>query len=273
MREKISREVLGCCAPLPRSGSSSFRKFRDVLLPAIGMLSINRRHMSSVLRPVVFIFSLFVLAMPSCVSMKDVPLSSGDRTAMRGKSVAINEREMPELAVMTPGKMMAMGAGGAIGGAIAGGMAAADGKRAVEKHQVENPASRLASSIFHPLLSSTGAGRAEATGSGLSSLDPKKLAQHHASADYVLDVATMGWIVTYYPMTLNRYRVSCVHRMQLVETATGRVVAQGVHKHETNDKPDAPGYDEVFANGAAFLKRETLRATDGAAAHFKSLLQ
>ncbi len=203
--------------------------------------------------------------------MKNAAISPQDREAMRGKKLAVNEREASGLAVMTPGKMMAMGAGGAIGGAIAGGMAAADGARAVDEHDVEDPSRQVVKVLSTSLAASTGSQKMPSKGTGLLTLDAGKLAKHHESADYVLDVAAIGWTVIYYPMTLTKYRVVCTHRMQLVETATGRVVAQGTHRYQTEDKANAPNYDGVFADGAAFLKRETKKASDGATAHFSTL--
>ena len=78
--------------------------------------------MSSVRLPAVAALFAAIL-LPSCVSTKNVPISANDRAAMRGKTVIATKRDMPSFGVIKPEAMALAGLGGAVGGAIAGGVA------------------------------------------------------------------------------------------------------------------------------------------------------
>jgi hypothetical protein len=59
--------------------------------------------------------------------------------------------------------------------------------------------------------------------------------------------------------------------MQLMETSTGRVVAEGFSLHQDKDREHAPDYDGIYSNGAAYLKTETKKGTDAAISNFNGL--
>lgn len=210
--------------------------------------------------------------MPSCVSTKNVAISPTDRAALSGKTVAVPNHEMPAWSVMKPETAAAAGLGGAIGGAIAGGIAASQGKIEIEKHQIKDPAEKVAEILENQLIQQTGAIRAKGGRPTVDQLDAEEVAKQIPNADYILDVRTLGWMGIYYPMTLSRYRVLHNMHMRLIEGKTGRVVAQGFSAYQSNDKENAPDFDGIYSNGAQFLKQELKKSSDQATDLFKKQL-
>jgi hypothetical protein len=203
----------------------------------------------------------------SCVSTKNIKLSSSDRSAMNGKTFVVTSREMPKHAVIKQSAMAAGSLGGAIGGAIVGAVAEEEGKDQIEKHRIEDPNLKLTQATAKTLMQKTGA-KQITNRSKTSALDPQKVASQNPGADYVLDCFTTSWTGLYYPFSIGKYFLTYGAKMQLVETASGRVVAEGFHVYQGKDKANAPDYDGIYSNGAAFLKSETNKGVDGAIAKF-----
>ncbi len=214
---------------------------------------------------------LFATALCSCVSTKNVALSPSDRAAMRGKTVIASQREMPSFGVLTPGKMAAAGLTGPIGGAIAGGMAESEGKKLLQKYRVAVPEETVMKPLLKSLTSRTGARALPESSTKVTGGDPKEIARAYPQADYILDVRTTGWMGGYYAFALSKYFIVYGTKMLLIERSSGRVVAEGFHSYRSDDRENAPDYDGIFANDAAFLKAETKKGTDGAIQHFSGL--
>lgn len=209
----------------------------------------------------------------SCVSTKNVPLSAADRSAMRGKTFVVSKREKPHHFVMKQSAMVAASLGGAIGGAIAGGIADKEGREQIGKHQIANPNDLMTREVTKSLVAKTGA--KEVPDKAITkSLDPAKVAAENSSAkaDYVLDCFTTNWMGTYYPFSVGKYFIMFGAKMQLIETATGRVVAQGYSVHQDEDREHAPDYEGIYSNGASYLKTETKKGTGAAISRFTGLL-
>ena len=217
--------------------------------------------------------ALFVaLLLPSCVSTKDVPLSASDRSALRGKTVTSTKRGMPSFGVMTPGAAVTAGLTGAIGGAIVGSIAEANGRAQVLKHQLPIPEETITKEVMKDLVSRCGAKALPSPAGTVTSEKPEAIAAQYRPADYVLDVRTIGWGGCYYPLTFTKTFISYTAKMRLIETKTGRVIAEGYQLYHGTDKEHAPNYDGIYANGAAFLRQETKKGTDAATAKFRAQL-
>lgn len=202
------------------------------------------------------------LFLASCVSTKNVPLSESDRAAMRGKTVIPTKRDMPSFGVMKPEAMAAAALGGAIGGAIAGGIAESQGKAQVAKHQLPIPDETISTQVLKNLVAKTGSRPLKRADSKVADENPKAIAAQHKQADYVLDVRTTGWMGAYYPMTFSKYFIVYGAQMRLIETKSGRIVAQGFGSYQGKDKENAPDFNGIYANDAAFLRAETRKGTD-----------
>lgn len=210
--------------------------------------------------------------LPSCVSTKNVPLSANDRAAMRGKTVVASKRALPSFAVLKPEAMAAASLGGAIGGAIAGGIAESQGKQQLLIHKIPPPEDTISSQVMKSLVARTGARPLPSPSSTVANEKPAAIAAQYQPADYVLDVRTTGWMGVYYPMTLTKYSIIHGSKMRLIEAKSGRVIAEGFHSYQGKDKKNAPNYVGIFSNGAAFLRAETKKSTDGAVSVFSAQL-
>ena len=220
----------------------------------------------------VFLGCVAALLLPSCVSNKNVAISSKDKAMLVGKSVAVSQRKMPGWGVMKPETAVAAGLGGLIGGAIAGSVAESQGKVQLERHEIKDPAVGISESLMGVLKKNYGIKRLPSSGVVTNEIDTKKIATAYPNSDYILDAFTVGWLGVYYPMTLTKYRVIHSSKMRLIETKSGRVVAEGFHLYQTDDKKNAPNYDGIYSNGAAFLKRELKASSDRATHVFKEQL-
>lgn len=208
----------------------------------------------------------------SCVSTKNVPLSGADRAAMRGKTLAVTTREKPHHFVMKQSAMAAASLGGAIGGAIAGSIAEKEGQEQIQKHRIANPDDLMSREVTKSLVAKTGA--KVVPGKAITkSLDPAKVVAENsgARADYVLDCFTTNWMGTYYPFSIGKYFMMFGAKMQLMETSTGRVVAEGYSVRQDKDREHAPDYDGIYSNDAYYLKSETKKGTDAAVSKFTGL--
>jgi hypothetical protein len=223
------------------------------------------------LRPVLIGLSL-VGILSSCVSTKNIAISTSDRAALKGKTVAVPNHKMPGWGVLKPETAVAAGLGGAIGGAIAGGVAEQQGNKEIKKHNIKDPAEKVAEVLESQLVQQAGAKRITGSRPFVDKNDAKEVAGLVPGADYILDVRSMGWMGIYYPMTLTKYRVIHNMQMRLIEQKTGRVVAQGFSAYQSDDKANAPNFDGIYANGAAFLKQELKSSSDRATVLFKSQL-
>ena len=208
------------------------------------------------------------LVMVSCVSTKEIRLSASDREAMKGKTFAVTTRRMPEFSVMKASAVAGAALGGAIGGAIAGSMAASEGAGQVAKHRIPNP-NKTMSDELGPFLSARTGMKQVPSQHTTDTLDSKEIAAQNTGANYVLDCATTGWMGAYYPFHLGRYYIMFSGRTQLIETSSGRIVSQSFDFYQGDDRDNAPDYDGIYTNDAAFLKAETKKGTYKVAQKFK----
>lgn len=209
-------------------------------------------------------------ALTSCVSTKNIAISSADRTALSGKTLAVPAHKMPGWGVLKPEAMALAGLGGAVGGAIAGGVAENQGNKEIVKHDIKDPAIIVAEALESQLMKNAGAKRASGGKILIDKYDAKEVAALIPNADYILDVRTTGWMGIYYPMTVSKYRVMHNLQMRLIEQKTGRVMAQGFSAYQSNDKQNAPNFDGIYSKRAAFLKQELKKSSDQATGIFKS---
>jgi hypothetical protein len=220
------------------------------------------------------------LLLPSCVSTKNVPLSANDRAAIRGKSVMASKRNMPPFGVMTPGAMAASSVGilgGAVGGGIVGGIvggvAQEKGRKQIVAHGIPVPEDAISRDLVKQMTFRHGMKALPTPQDPVRDEKPETIAAQYGKADYILDVCTTGWGGGYYPMNFSKYFISYSAKMRLIDTKTGRVIAEGFHSYQGKDKQNAPDHDGIYANGASFLRSETKKGTDGATTAFQAQLQ
>ena len=213
---------------------------------------------------------LAAAALSSCVSVKNVPLTSADAARLKGASVAVTKREVPSFAAMTASKA-ALGAFGVVGG-VAGAAAMVNaGNEIIRSNGVQDPADRMGNSLASALASARG-GKVATTGGKTSENDPKAVAASYPGSDFVLDVRTINWSSVYFPTSWGHYRVIYSAQLRLIETKTGKVVAEGFHARVPEKTADSPTQDQLLANGAALLKQEIQKGAAECEAHFRKTI-
>jgi hypothetical protein len=215
---------------------------------------------------------LLIGLLPSCVSTKNIPISSSDRASIKGKSIAVTSHPMPDWGIIKPESILAASLTGGIGGAIAGNVAEKQGNIEIAKHGIKDPAEKIAETLESELVKNTGANRYSKDKIRSDKSDAKDVAALIPNADYILDIRTTGWMGMYYPMTVSKYRIIHSTQMRLIEQKTGRVIAQGFSAYQSDDKNNAPDFDGIYSNGAAFLKQELKKSSNQATGIFKSQL-
>lgn len=209
-----------------------------------------------------------VVSLSSCVTQKTTPLSQADAAKLKGASLAAADRDPPPFTAMTASKA-ALGAFGIIGAAAGAAAMTSSGEKIVKENGVQDPADQISRELAQALASSRGVKVATSTGSKVTSDKVKDVAAAYPGSDYILDVRTFNWASVYFPTSWGHYRVVYHVRMRLIETKTGRIVAEGFHSRIPEKTSTSPTLDQLLANRAALLKNELQLATTESIAHFK----
>jgi len=202
-----------------------------------------------------FRFLLVVVAAMTagCVSVQQIPMSAASLEAIKGKELALSEREKPDFSAMTP----ARGAFGMIGAAVT----ISEGNKLIKENRIEDPAVYIGRTLAADLQGRHNT-RLSPKGAAIASDEVTDLVKNAPGTDLVLDVRTLNWSFVYFPTVWGKYRVIYSARMRLVDTKSGRVLAEGGCHRAPEHTPDAPSYDELVANSAQRLKQELKTAAE-----------
>lgn len=203
------------------------------------------------------VWVLLLLSTAACVSTvstRTVPLGSGSESLLPGSSITLANRPRPDFAVMISSKMGLGAQFGAIAGAITGASPVTTGNQIVADNHIEDPAPRIGKTLLTELATTYHLNVVTNAGIVVNSQKPEAIARRYPGSDSVLDVGTISWGVSYYPTDFSHYRVLYSVKLNLVDTKTGRNIAEAFCARKPEKTPDAPTYQELLANGAARLK-------------------
>lgn len=188
------------------------------------------------------------LALAGCASVNKQPLSAQSIDSLRGQTVVQVTRNAPDFAAMTAGK-----AAFALLGAIA---MISEGNKIIETYKVEDPAVSIGQELSAKLANKLGA-PVSSSKVEVSQDDAAQVgAAARSAAKIALDVQTINWSFGYFPTNWARYRVFYTARARLIQTDTGKVIAEGFCKRIPETDVGAPSYDELLASDAKLLKSE-----------------
>ncbi len=187
-----------------------------------------------------------------CVSSTQ-PISSGDRGGLRGKTIAMTKRSSPSFLAMTAGKGMFAVAGVAV--------AAASGNELVRNKNIADPAEAIAQGVAAAYGASYDMQVLEPVNTVTSSDIPATI-KTAGNADYILDIASLGWGYSYLGFNFNQFRVGYSVNMRVIDAATGKVISTDscIYDPKKLGKPTV-SHDELLANDAAYIKEELADAT------------
>ncbi|HKQ44132.1 MAG TPA: hypothetical protein VJS47_01955 [Rhizomicrobium sp.] len=213
------------------------------------------------------VFALLTVSLGGCASVKAVPAPPQVISDLQGGALTIVTHAKPSFIAMTPGKgaFAMMGAFAAI----------ADGNKLVETYQIPDPAHTVTAKLT-PVLQDKFKTSAVKT---ISDLEEKitsdtALAAAAERQGVVLDVVTVGWGYSYFPLNWGRYNIGTNVNARLIDARSGKVIAQShcipPKEQQANfpaPEPDkAPTHDEMMADNAALIKATIIKNADTCAA-------
>lgn len=197
-----------------------------------------------------------------CASVNRVPIPVATSAELKGQTVALTQRPLPDFAATTPGR--------AVFGLVGAALMVSDGNSIIAKNKVADPADAIASSLVMALEETRGAKsivqRVAVKGSGASDIS----AAANGAARFVIDVQTINWSFIYFPTDWTHYKVMYLAKARLIDTSTSTAVAEGVCGRSPQASAGAPTYDELLANEASFLKKELALAVEECAKALKA---
>lgn len=197
---------------------------------------------------------LSATACVSAVSTATVPLGGGSESLLPGKSITLAIRPRPDFAVVASGRMGRGAPSSAIAGAITGASPVTTGNQIVADNHIEDPAPRIGKTLLTELATTYHLNVVTNTGIVVNSQKLEAIAKRYPGRDLVLDVGTVSWGVSYFPTDFSHYRVLYSVKLNLVDTKTGRNIAEAFCARKPEKTQDAPTYQELLADRAARLK-------------------
>jgi hypothetical protein len=180
------------------------------------------------------------------LKVKVSALSQADAAALQGKTVAVVLHERDSFVAMTAGKAMF----GVIG--VAGMVKA--GNDFVEQNEIPDPTIIVREQLANTLRDQFGAVPMAVGTTVTKSVKPAELAKVHPDSDYILSVKHKGSNYVYYPGKWDGYWVGNVVVVQLIHTASGKVVGKGNCYASTHKNPVRPSLDQLRADRAQLTK-------------------
>jgi len=195
-----------------------------------------------------FILSVLgLLLLVSGCATAPVPLAPQSEALLKGKQIKLVEHKKEELAFST------LTPGGAAFGMIGAAISSNNGKQAVAKFGLLDPAAEIAQGLAQGLASRYSA-RIATDLVPPGGLNPEELARKQSANTLLLDVGPSGVMVVYYPSSWGKYRVMYGVPVKLFEGKSGQILVQGNCSYVPDDLPHAPSYDELFGGQGEVLK-------------------
>ncbi|WP_018610737.1 hypothetical protein [Uliginosibacterium gangwonense] len=195
-----------------------------------------------------FIFSVLgLLLLVSGCATAPIPLAPQSEALLKGKQIKLVEHKKEEMAFST------LTPGGAAFGMIGAAISSNNGKQAIAKFGLLDPAAEIAQGLAQGLANRYSA-RIATDLIPLGELNPEELARKQSADTLLLDVGPSGTMVVYYPTNWGKYRVMYGVPVKLFEGKSGQILAQGSCSYVPDDLPHAPSYDELFGGQGEVLK-------------------
>jgi hypothetical protein len=196
---------------------------------------------------------LFVMLMviPALVSAKGkvVPLAESAGAALSGKTVVVTRHEKANFTAMTAGKatFALLGAGAMI---VAGNKIVAD-------NNIPDPADVLEHDLVPAIVKHYGLVLKDGSSPVIKASKPKDIAATQTDVDFILNVESAGWMFAYYPTEWGKYWIGYNGHVQLIERATGKLMADAFCNANTNKHAASPTKEAMLDNNAQLLKDVT----------------
>jgi hypothetical protein len=194
-----------------------------------------------------FILSVLGLLLVTGCATAPIPLSPQSEALLKGKQIKLVEHQKEEMAFST------LTPGGAAFGMIGAAISSNNGKQAVAKFGLLDPAAEIAQGLAQSLANQYSA-RIATDLIPLGGLNPEELARKQSTDTLLLDVGPSSTMVVYYPTSWGKYRVMYGVPVKLFEGKSGQILVQGSCSYVPDDLAHAPSYDELFGGQGEVLK-------------------
>jgi hypothetical protein len=148
------------------------------------------------------------------------------------------------------------------GAAMAINMEMQAGDKLISTDAIDDPAAGIAREVAE--------GYAAAHGGDMAGAPADWDGASAGSARYLVKVATSGWGFTYYPLDWSHYHLTYDAKLELVDTASKRVIAKATCSHKPVSANEHFTYDDLTGNGGATLKAQLKAIADACVAQFKA---
>lgn len=160
---------------------------------------------------------------------------------------------------------------GKAGFGLIGGLAMISaGNKIVKDHQIEDPANLIRQELISALVAQRGLTLIETKDIVAESGDAKVLASKYKQADTLLDVQTINWSFGYFATDWNNYRVVYSVKLRMIDTRSGKMLAEGFCSRIPEKSADAPNYEQLLANDAERLKSELHKSAESCLGELKT---
>lgn len=191
--------------------------------------------------------TLMLFGLSGCVSTKSVPIDQSTASNLRDKTLALSASNKPDFSAVTAGKATF---------GFMGALAMIDaGNRIVEEYDIADPAIFLAEEMSK-VIKDRNLVMVKLPVHATNENDVEELAESHAESDFLLDVRTVNWGYSYFPMDWNNYAVNYSAKVRLIETSSAEVRAEAFCGYVDERHDDSPSHDDLLENRAERLKQE-----------------
>jgi hypothetical protein len=200
----------------------------------------------------VLICAAALAVLSGCATPIPTAIDNSVSSAMLDQNIVLVLHPTPDFIAARPGKAV-LGIAGAF-------WMRATGNNLIARHHIPDPAFGIGQALANELATTRGA-RLVRSPVTLETLDATAIAASvKGGGSYALAVQTQWWNFSYFGTDWDHYRLKYMIRARLLETATGKILADSDCEYAPDSKAQEPTYQELVNDGAAGLKRELDRA-------------
>jgi len=144
----------------------------------------------------------------------------------------------------------------------------ADGERITAVNGISDPAGAMSKALAEHFAETHSAAVREAP-LAVKGGKPVQIATAAGEARYVVDVQTLGWGFSYFPMDWSHFAVGYRAKLRVVDVQTKKSLAEDICAWDSG-KNNAPTQAELLSDGARGLKERIATASDTCLQQFRA---
>lgn len=200
------------------------------------------------------LFFIFIIALlfSGCIGTKNMKIMKNDFSKMNGKTIVVTLYQEPDFIAKTTNSVIL--------GRKAEEVMVREGNKIIKDNNIQNPVHYIKKNFINKLSEKTSF--TTLLGADIEpSNDFATLINKYSDKDYILDVKTNNWSLTYFTWDWNVYRVIYNVKLRLINTKNGDLIESTCSSIPENIKT-APQYSKFLENNAQILKDELQLVAD-----------